>query len=598
MGNWENNQDALQMSILFFIHTFVLATLDNTTISIVDFLMVEDGRYQHFPWGQLSFSKLIGSLRQDFDVSKKLYRLYGMPYALNVWIYECASNLNSEIAVRERNVIPRMCNWRVVFEKAKFEMLVSTIFQENACSNIVPTAEEIEVFDLAQVEHAHSSSLPLVQPNEEVDLDNFSTKPSEQTEPADQSNVSPTPDDDVHVSMSSLPQNSNVDDVHGSVPQASPKSAADVHTSVLDVSLNPAADVHGYADSQNVNNIIPHIEELKGHLKNYVDKKFEELIILIKANHSQLMQSIGKENINFQANTSTFQSDKQTSQQIPIDLDDMGGVNEDGGGFSSKNGEHHIVDDAEDVDVDGVGVSVNEGEQLVSDNPKDGDAHQSHQDLNEHIMDQDVDDNVQHNIPHECSTSTTISPSTQAAIDALIKDLAKDPTNARPLYSYDPQNITSSQYLLTDSQLPTDIPITEIVVNTDAVTPAHRNRVPLRRIQSPYCTSFGSSEKGKEKLKDMARLHFPFEGCGITDKVLPKLTEDYMNWLSRGLLKKNNKYYMDDDDDSLTTQEHIDRASVVSVHERSIINIIKGFGIPAALPWHLVDEVYIPINCD
>ena len=118
------------MSILFFIHTFVLAILDNTAISIVDFVMVEDGRYQHFPWGQLSFSKLIGSLRHDFDVSKKLYRLYGMPYALNVWIYECASNLNYEIAVRERNVIPRICNWRVVSEKAKFEMLMSTIFQK------------------------------------------------------------------------------------------------------------------------------------------------------------------------------------------------------------------------------------------------------------------------------------------------------------------------------------------------------------------------------------------------------------------------------------------------------------------------------------
>ena len=44
---------------------------------------------------------------------------------------------------------------------------------------------------------------------------------------------------------------------------------------------------------------------------------------------------------------------------------------------------------------------------------------------------------------------------------------------------------------------------------------------------------------------------------------------------------------MDDDDDSLTTQEHVDRASVVSVYERSIINIIKGFGILAALPWIL-----------
>ncbi|XP_069146055.1 uncharacterized protein [Solanum lycopersicum] len=561
-----------------------MATLDNTTISIVDFLMVEDGRYQHFPWGHLSFSKLIGSLRQDFDVSKKLYQLYGMPYALNVWIYECASNLNSEIAVKERNVIPRMCNWRVMFDKVKFEMLMSTIFQENACSNIVPTAEEIEAFDLAQVEHAHSSSLPLVQPNEKDDFDNFSTKPpeqllmtysrvsdtspppppkrrkkviiqknkvSEQNQP-DQSNVSLTPDDDVHVSMSNLPANSNADDVHDSVPD--------------------------------------------------VDKKFEELIILIKENHSQLKQSIGKENIIFQANTITFQSDKQTSQQIPIDLSDMGGVAEDGVGFSGKNGEHQIVEDAGDVAEDGVGVAVNEGEQLVSDTPKDGGAHQSNQDLNEHIMEQDVDDNVQHNIPHvlpekttmdvsEPSTSTTISPSTQAAIDALIKDLSKDPTNARLLYSYNPQNITSSQYLLTDNKLPTDIPTMEIGVRTDSVTPAHRNRMPSRRIQSPYCTFFGSSEKGKEKLKDMTRLHFPFEGCGITDQVSPKLTEDNMNWLSRGLLKNhNNKYYMDDDDDSLTTLEHINRASVVSVHERSIINIIKGFGIPAALPWHLVDE--------
>ncbi|KAF3673409.1 putative protein EIN4-like, partial [Capsicum annuum] len=28
-----------------------------------------------------------------------------------------------------------------------------------------------------------------------------------------------------------------------------------------------------------------------------------------------------------------------------------------------------------------------------------------------------------------------------------------------------------------------------------------------------------------------------------------------------------------------------------------LINIIKGFSILTSLPWHLVDEVYIPINC-
>ena len=32
-------------------------------------------------------------------------------------------------------------------------------------------------------------------------------------------------------------------------------------------------------------------------------------------------------------------------------------------------------------------------------------------------------------------------------------------------------------------------------------------------------------------------------------------------------------------------------------NEECLINIIKGFSIPAGLPWHLVDEVYIPINC-
>ena len=63
MSNWENDQDALQMSILFFINTFVLATLENTVISIVNFLMVPDGRYRDYPWGQLSFSNLISTLR-------------------------------------------------------------------------------------------------------------------------------------------------------------------------------------------------------------------------------------------------------------------------------------------------------------------------------------------------------------------------------------------------------------------------------------------------------------------------------------------------------------------------------------------------------
>jgi len=40
------------------------------------------------------------------------------------------------------------------------------------------------------------------------------------------------------------------------------------------------------------------------------------------------------------------------------------------------------------------------------------------------------------------------------------------------------------------------------------------------------------------------------------------------------------------------------RGSVVSGFERSLMNIINGFEIPAGLPWHSCDDVYIPVNCD
>ncbi|KAK4726891.1 hypothetical protein R3W88_031808 [Solanum pinnatisectum] len=263
-------------------------------------------------------------------------------------------------------------------------------------------------------------------------------------------------------------------------------------------------------------------------------------------------------------------------------------------------------------------------------------------------MDENGADTVQHNIRHfvpdkitvdtsDSSTSTTILPSTQAAIDALISDLGNVPIPAKPLCVYNPQDLTGSHDLLSDSPLPTDIPTIEIVVRSDSKTPAPRNRMPSRIIQSPYVTSFGSSEKGKQKLDDYVRLYFPFEGCGITYQASSKLIDEYMQWLTKGLLKNHAnrskassfefemmdfvvafpinknwfyamsqpnkcwtdqvKYYLANDDDLISTQEHIDHASAVSVYERSITNIIKGFEILVALPWHLVDDVYISVNC-
>ncbi|KAM3323937.1 hypothetical protein P3S67_005088 [Capsicum chacoense] len=49
MGNFDNDQDALQMTILFFIHTFLLTETDDATVSYIEFNMVADGRYEQYP---------------------------------------------------------------------------------------------------------------------------------------------------------------------------------------------------------------------------------------------------------------------------------------------------------------------------------------------------------------------------------------------------------------------------------------------------------------------------------------------------------------------------------------------------------------------
>ncbi|PHT40706.1 hypothetical protein CQW23_19560 [Capsicum baccatum] len=47
----------------------------------------------------------------------------------------------------------------------------------------------------------------------------------------------------------------------------------------------------------------------------------------------------------------------------------------------------------------------------------------------------------------------------------------------------------------------------------------------------------------------------------------------------------------------LLKRRYCQQQSKVFRNEECLINIIKGFSIPTGLPWHLVNEVYIPINC-
>ncbi|PHT50144.1 hypothetical protein CQW23_09891 [Capsicum baccatum] len=99
-----------------------------------------------------------------------------------------------------------------------------------------------------------------------------------------------------------------------------------------------------------------------------------------------------------------------------------------------------------------------------------------------------------------------------------------------------------------------------------------------------------TASKKEEKVKPVSlreRKNYPFEGFNISDEALKKLTQlinDYSKWIANGLLKHHVGSYCQQQPKVFRNEEYL-------------INIIKGFNILTGLPWHLVDEVYIPINC-
>ncbi|KAF3635983.1 putative protein EIN4-like [Capsicum annuum] len=100
-------------------------------------------------------------------------------------------------------------------------------------------------------------------------------------------------------------------------------------------------------------------------------------------------------------------------------------------------------------------------------------------------------------------------------------------------------------------------------------------------------STFSKDEEKIEPVSLGEQKNYPFEGFNISNeapKKLIQLIKDYSEWISDRLLKHHADRYCQQQPE-------------VSRNEKCLINIIKDFSIPAGLPWHLVDEVYIPINC-
>ncbi|KAK4731925.1 hypothetical protein R3W88_024913 [Solanum pinnatisectum] len=375
----------------------------------------------------------------------------------------------------------------------------------NGCSNILPNPEEIRSLDLLDNNHVPptqpDSSIvnnEEVQPEEVPDFEDFSSKPPEQ--------LLRRSTRVVHLHKYNLPK--------ATQPHEQPNQSFRTPNSQAQQADNVSGVPHNTFSGRTALGSAG-IEDLKIYMKCYVDNKIgalddkiEALESLIKRNHSELLKVVGakdnkteephmtddsveKGNVDPQSNSDNFY--QQTISPMQMDF--------------------ATVD--HDVDVSAVEV----GKQTVSEENDDG-ANTIQQDFKKHASNPVVVDTS------DSTTSASISSGTEATIDALVYGLSNQPSNVKPLSVIIPLQLTESDDFLSDSQLPTQLPVKEHAPNIDTKTTAQHNRMSSKVLQSPYMNYFGSSDKGKEKIDDDICPYTPFEDCRITYQLSSGLMQE------------------------------------------------------------------------
>ncbi|KAF3667603.1 hypothetical protein FXO38_08509 [Capsicum annuum] len=136
-GN-DNDEDALKFANLYFIHAFLLSPVDTVAIPRLHFDLVESGRYSDYPWGSVAFEELARSLHKKLKPKGKFYMLLGIPLAIQIWLYECCSNVPRNVASKVVSQIPRILNWKTNSPHPRYETLKESMFDDTNDKKLVP----------------------------------------------------------------------------------------------------------------------------------------------------------------------------------------------------------------------------------------------------------------------------------------------------------------------------------------------------------------------------------------------------------------------------------------------------------------------------
>ena len=89
---------------------------------------MESGKFNSYPWGLDVYKKLSDSVRHELKSTHKYYRIGGLSLALQIWIFECCSKVDEDIAIRVADSIPRILNWKTIAESPLLKYIEKCLF--------------------------------------------------------------------------------------------------------------------------------------------------------------------------------------------------------------------------------------------------------------------------------------------------------------------------------------------------------------------------------------------------------------------------------------------------------------------------------------
>ncbi|PHU29925.1 hypothetical protein BC332_02018 [Capsicum chinense] len=163
-----NNDDAIKIVILYFINTFIFSGEKHcVSVPKIHFHLVENDKYKDYPWGKKAFNDLVKSISKKMDAQKQYYGIYGMPLAMQVWLYKCCSAVDPKIIVKHGSRILRSLNWETTDRRPHFEAFIKGMLADVdnpvVYRNITATSREMVILQL-----------PCVNAVEDITLDDVS----------------------------------------------------------------------------------------------------------------------------------------------------------------------------------------------------------------------------------------------------------------------------------------------------------------------------------------------------------------------------------------------------------------------------------------